>query len=306
MIALALAGLVIAAAVAIAVLARVLRRDGDKGIEAAIIAVCLGVLIWGSPTTRSLIVGIAAVVIAGSFGPAGMLTAAGLVALVAYVVPGGVSVVLLAILALVGVGQIRAARRHLQRLSRAATLVANEPVEHEVELTGRARAVTPIVDPIHGRPCAMWRLVAGGATRESAALVEIRGATGSAIIDPASVKIEWSRGPEVVAKEQADAALAELRLEAKDAAISLYVLPDDTACYVIGMPAWEIAPANTVGMYRDAPILPTFRATPEHPVFFADRSETQLRGDYRWAVVVWGVWGAVCAAIAICQVGGWA
>jgi len=53
-------------------------------------------------------------------------------------------------------------------------------------------------------------------------------------------------------------------------------------------------------MDREANVLP-FRSTPEHEVLVSDRSETQLRADHRWALVSWGIWGVVCATIAVLQ-----
>jgi hypothetical protein len=219
--------------------------------------------------------------------------------------PGGVSALLLAIIAIVGVTQIRAARSHLVRLSRARTLVANEAVEHEVELTGKIRALSDTVDPVHGARCAMWKVTALGGTRESEGLVEIRGATGSAIIDPTTVRLDWSQSPQLVEGDQAKQVTEAMRLElGDDRKLFLYVLPEETECYVVGLPTWEMAPASSAGLYRDAPILPTFRSTPDQPAWFADRSEAQLRADHSWALGSWVTWGAMCAAIATVQIAG--
>lgn len=301
-----LSAALLASMIGLHVVSRVKQRPPDTIYELVAIAFGLGLLIWVPPFGRSLIVGGFCVLVMFGLGfgfVVAMLVAVGAVALW---LPGGVSALLLAILAIVGVTEIRAARRHLIRLSRARSLVAGELVTHEVELTGRIRAVNPTVDPVHGKPCAMWK-IAAVSERESNGLVEIRGETGSAIIDTTSVHLDWSRGPTAIEGEDAKRVAEALRFDLDDEGVFLlYVLPEDTECYVVGTPTWELAPANTVGLYRDAPILPTFRATPDHPAMFADRSEAQLRADHAWAMISWATWGAACAAIATAQLAGWA
>ena len=85
----------------------------------------------------------------------------------------------------------------------------------------------------------------------------------------------------------------------------LQILPEGTECYVVGTPSWESAPPASSGLYRDNPVLPTFRSTPEHPAWFADRSEALLRADHTWAFASWVVWAGMCAAIAATQIAGW-
>jgi hypothetical protein len=296
----------LACTIGLEILARRMRRDPDTIYELIVLAFGLCLLIWVPAFGRSVVVGGFCVIVMFGLGLGFVLFVLGVVIATALWLPGGVSALVLGIIAIAGVSQIRAARRHLVRLSRAATLVANEPVRHEVELTGTIRAVSPTVDPVFGEPCAMWKVEAK-ATRESGGLVEIRGDTGSAIIDPTSVRLEWSRSAKIVDGDDAKKAAEALRVELHDDdKLLLYVLPEDTECYVVGTPTWEIAPANTVGLYRDAPVLPTFRSTPDQPAWFADRSEAQLRFDHAWAIVWWVTWGAVCAAIATVQLGGWA
>jgi len=289
---------------ALELVGRRLRREPDNVYTLIVIAVCLGLMIWVPSWIRTLVVGAVVVFLGMESGVALAAVLLSIAIATGVWLPGGLTAVLLVILVLVGIGQVQAARRHLVRLSRAATLVANEPTTQEVELTGKIRAVTPVVDPVHGKPCAMWKLVGRG-TRESETLVELCGATGSAIIDPATVRLEWSQAPEAIRGDDAKRAAAELRLDLADHdMLFLQTLAEGTECYVVGVPAWEIAPANTVGLYRDAPVLPTFRSTPEHPAWFADRSEDQLRADHRWELVSWCVWGAMCAAIATVQIAG--
>jgi hypothetical protein len=299
---------ILVCAIGLHVASRVMKRHPDTIYEIVIIAFALAMMIMVPSFARSLVVGgFCVTVMIGVGGLWFTLTLLGLVAATAFWLPGGVSALLLGILAIVGISQIRAKRRHLVRLSRAHTLVANEEVFDEVELTGKIRAVVPTVDPVFGEPCAMWKLA--GAGSESQGLVEIRGATGSAIIDPKSVRLEWSQPGKGLDRDQTVRVAEKLGISVpteEDGTFSLYTLPEDTECYVVGKPTWEMSPAATVGLYRDAPILPTFRSTPDRPAWFADRSEAQLRGDYRWAIVSWVVWGAMCGAIAVAQISGWA
>jgi len=304
MVELILTAAVVACVIVLELISRRLEHDPDSIFGLIVIAICLGVMIWVPSYIRTLVVGGVIVFVGLDLGLAFALVLLSIAIGSGIWLPGGLSTVLLCILVIVGIGQIRSAQMHLIRLSRAATLVADEPTTQEVELTGKIRAVSPTVDPIHGKPCAMWK-VTGRGSRESETLVELRGDTGSAIIDPATVRLEWSRPPEAIRDEAATKAAEELRLELADGdVLYLQTLPEDTECYVVGVPTWEIAPANTVGLYRDAPVLPTFRSTPEHPAWFADRSEAQLRADHRWALVSWAAWGTICAAIAIAQITG--
>lgn len=304
MVELILSGAAVACAIGLQLVARRLKRDPDTLGELIVIAGCFLILIWAPSYMRSLIVGGFVVFAVFGLGMGVILVMLGILIATALFLPGGVSVLLCAILAIVGVTEIRAARRHLVRISRAAQLVANEQAPGEVEITGTAYPVIPVVDPVHGKPCAMWR-VTGKGQRESDTLVEIRGASGTALVDPTTVRLEWSRSPEVVREDVAKHAAERLRFELLDGALMLHVLPIGAECYVVGLPSWEVAPASTVGLYRDSPMLPTFRSTPEHPAWFADRSEAQLHSDHAWAMASWGSWAALCAAIAVIQLGGW-
>lgn len=305
MVELVLTAVVALAAIAAVLLATRLAHD-HTGVQ-IVIAVCLVLMIWLPPGWRALIVGLLALALVSQHGGTAALVTLGLVAAAAVLVPGGVSALLLAVLALVGVHEIAAARRHLRRIARAAALVAGARVEHDVELTGTARAVTPLLDPHRGEPCALWSLSSQHEVRHtSTTLIELRGAGGSAIVDPAAVTIEWKREGHVLEPELGRKLAAELGLAlAADASVELRVLPEGAEAYVIGRPTWEHAPAGA-GLYRDAPTLPTFRSTPEHGAWFADRSEAELRTDFRWAAIAWSLWGAVSLAIAIAQLAGWA
>ena len=303
---LALTGVVAAAMIATSIAARRLGRKDDAAMMVVIAIVFVGA-IWISPTIRSIAIGSIVVVIAWSVSAlVGVIFA--LVAVAAAVwLPGGVSVVLLAVVALWGQSEVRAAREHLQRLARAKTLVANDPVTAEVELTGRVRAVGGLVDPLHGKPCAHWHVYGDGGSRESSALIEIRGETGSALIDPATVRMEWSGNPEEIPESRLADVGKAVRLELGESKpLYLRMLPEGTECYVVGWPTWETSPADGVGLYRDAPVLPVFRSTPEHPAFFADRTETALRLDHTFAMIAWGTWTLVCATIVVAQLAGWA
>ncbi len=299
-----LTGTLVPCVIGLQVLTRRLKRDPDTIYELLAIAVCLLLVIWAPSYVRSIAVGGFLVFAMLGLGLGMILTMLVLVVATAIWLPGGVSMLSCGILALVGIGQIRSARAHLIRLSRATTLVTNQQVEDEVELTGAVHAVHPTVDPVFGEPCAMWR-VRGEGLRESDTMVEIRSSSGSALIDPTSVRIEWSRQPKVVSGDEAKRAAELLRVEPVKGALMLNVLPEGAECYVVGTPTWETAPASTIGLYRDSHLLPTFRSTPEHRALFADRSEAQLRGDHAWAMASWGTWSVVCAAISVLQIGGW-
>lgn len=305
MIELILTSMLVVGAIGLELLSRRLEHDPDSIYGLIVIAFCLGLLIWVPSFARSIIVGGLAVFMMFGLNAIAGLLVLGLVIATGLWIPGGVSVVLLGILSMVGFSQIGDAREHLIRLSRAATLVANEPTTLEVELTGKIRALSPVVDPVHGKPCAMWKVIAKG-VRESDTLVELVGATGAAIIDPTTVRLEWSRSPMLIEGDAARATAEKLRLDLDDnKSLFLQILPEGTECYVVGTPSWEIAPPASSGLYRDNPVLPTFRSTPEHPAWFADRSEALLRADHTWALASWVVWAGMCAAIAATQIAGW-
>lgn len=303
MVELILTGVLVVCTVGLVVIAPRLKRDPDTRFELIAIALGFVILIWAPSYVRSLIVGGFAVFAVLGLGLGPVVTMLGLVIVTAVFLPGGVSVLLFAILAGIGVTEVRSSRRHLRRIARAATLVANQPVDEEVEVAGTAHAVSRVADPVYGAACAMWR-VTGEGTRESTALVEVRGPSGSAMVDPTTVALQWSRGPKIVRDDDARRAAEALQLELSDGTLMLYVLPEGADCYVVGRPSWEPGPPGT-GLYRDSPVLPTFRSTPEHPALFADRSEAQLRADHAWALASWLTWGALCAAIGVLQIGGW-
>jgi hypothetical protein len=301
-----LTAVLVVCAVGLDQVGRRLKRDPDTLYELIAIALAFVVLIWAPAYLRSLLIGGFVMFAVYELGLGVIVIMLALVVASGLFLPGGVSVLLFAIVVYFGIAEIRSSRKHLTRIARAQALVANQPVEHEVEVAGTAHAVKRIVDPVYGAACAMWR-VTGQGTRESNELVEVRGARGSAMVDPTTVSLQWSRGPKIVRDDEAKRAAETLQLELLEGgALMLYVLPEGGDCYVVGLPVWESAPAGTVGLYRDSPMLPTFRSTPEHPALFADRSETQLRADHTWALASWGTWGALCAAVAVMQLGGWA
>ncbi len=292
---------VIACTVTLEVIARRLHRKPDTIPVLALIAIVLAMVIWLPSWARTVVVGAGIVFLGLDLGAGFTVFCLAVVAGAGLWLPGGITVVLLGILVIVGLEQVRGARRHLIRLARAAALTADEPTGDEVELTGNVHAVVPTVDPVHGEPCAMWKVIGHG-TRESQVMVELRGAEGSAIVDPETVRLDWSQPTSSIDGERAREVAEKLRLDlTSTGSLFLQILPEGTECYVVGVPGWELAPAPTVGTYRDAPMLPTFRSTPEHPAWFADRSEAQLHSDYGWALASWGIWGAMCAAIAGAQ-----
>lgn len=300
MVELILTGALVVCVIGLGAVATRIRRGGETVGELLVITAGLAVMIWAPSSVRSVLVGGFVVFATIGNGTGVVLVMLAIVIATALWLPGGVSVLLFVILAGVGVAQVRAARRHLIRISRAGALIANQPVDDDVELTGTAHPVFPLVDPVYGAPCALWR-VEGEGTRESSTLVEVRGASGSALVDPTTVRLEWSRPAKLVQGDEATRAAELLRLELVDGRLQLQILADGDACYVMGKPTWEIAPAPSVGLYRDSLLLPTFRSD----ALFSDRSEAQLRSDHTWAIASWAIWGALCAAIAVLQLGGW-
>ena len=298
-----LTGATVACMVGLLLFARAQRRDPGTEGELIVFAIGFAILIWAPAWLRSILIGCFVVLAVWKLGPGVFIIMTAPVVASAIWLPGGVSVVLFAIIAIGGLVEIRDARRHLSRIARAAQLVAHQPTDHEVELTGTAHAVHPTQDPVRGGACAMWLVTAKG-RRDSETLVEIRGASGSALVDPTNLRLEWSKPATVIKGDEARRAAERLRIDLSDDTLMLNVLLEGAECYVIGHPAWEAAPAN-VGMYRDGNVLPLFRSTPEHPALFADRSETQLRSDHLWALVSWGTWAALCSVVAVLQVGGW-
>ena len=302
MVELILTGAAIACAIGMQVVARVLKRDPATVWDLVVIVLGLGILIWTPSWLRSLLIGAFGVAAVWQLGIRYVIAMIALVVPIAIWLSGGVSVVLFAILAVIGVQQVRDARRHLIRLSRARQLVVGEPVEHEVELTGAAHAVHPTVDPVDGGPCAMWELVVRGDTlRRSESLVEIRGRDGAALVDPMVVTTQWSVPKKSLVEEEAKRASLALGLTV-EVGCTMAVIREGTECYVVGYPTWTTSP--NAGTYRDGPMLPLFGAGKGAPLI-VDGSEVRLRSDFWWGLLSWGSWGALCAAIAILQLGGW-
>lgn len=303
---LVLTGVVALVTLGLWLLSRRLELADDEHVGTVVVALSVGSMLWTPEPFRSIVVIGLAVMLGASIGGLGIVALGGLALLTAVYLPGGASVLVLGIVVGVGISETLASRRHLVRISRAQTLVANEPVPHEVELTGTVRAVRPVRDPLRDEPCALWQVQLGTERRASDELLELRGDSGSAIIDPRTIPLEWKSSPATYPEgSEAETIARRLGLELAGRPLVLRVLREGQACYVIGRPVWEIAPAECTGLYRDQPVLPTFRTTEPHPVWFCDRSEAQLRKSYTWVLASWLAWGAVCAAIAIVQLGGW-
>jgi hypothetical protein len=301
---LVLSAVVVVAAVVLGIVGHRSKRE-DAAFTGGLIAVLLGALIWVPESLRTLVVGVVLVMIIWDLGVTTVVIVGGILAAAGFWLPGGISVLVLGIMAIVGLFAVRTARAHVRRIERAADIHSGEVVDVDIELTGRARAATPITDPVDDKPCALWQVMTDKGIFTSEALIELRGDRGSAIVDPSTVDILWRRESRAIDHEKAATVGS-----ARDIAIgepgtgwmTLRVLPDDTECYVIGKPEWKLAPPGTGGLYRDSPLLPTFASKSST---FTDRSEAQLRLDYAWSIATWSTWGAVCAAIAAVQIAGW-
>jgi hypothetical protein len=295
-----LTALVVANAIAFGVIGHRLKRDDAPYVQ-GVIAACLIALIWVPPTPRTFIVGVLIMMLIWEIGWVGVGIVGGMLLAAGIWLPGGVSVFVLGFIVLIGAVGIRQTRAHLRRIARAADL-QNGQVDTEVELTGCARAVAPTVDPVDGKPCAMWEVASEKGTRTSPAMIELRGERGSAIVNPSTVTFEWRRAGRSLDADKVTAVTAATGLEVGDGKwMLLRVLPDGAECYVIGKPVWRMGPPGTGGMYRDSPVLPTFDAS---SAVFTDRSETALRRDHAWSLAVWSGWSAICAAIAVVQTTG--
>ena len=297
-----LTALVLVNAIACGVVGRRMKHEDAPYLQ-GIIAGLLVALIWVPPVPRTLVTGALCILLIWDAGTVAVAVMTAIFVAAGLWLPGGVSVLVLAIVVIAGISAIRSTRAHLRRIARAADLRSGEQVDTEIELTGHARAVGPTVDPVDGQPCALWVLSSRKGSRTSDRVVELRAEHGSAIINPGTVTIQWSAVSRVVPADKVAAVTAATGLDAGEPAMmTLRVLPEGTECYVVGKPEWRIAPPGTTsGMYRDSPLLPTFDTA---GAIFTDRSEQQLRRDYLWSILSWSTWSAVCAAIAVVQLTG--
>ncbi|MBP6629342.1 MAG: hypothetical protein KA297_07920 [Kofleriaceae bacterium] len=295
----------------------------DGALAQLVVAAALIGLVWMPPAWAAAGVAVATWAVFG-WALAALLIAAPVVVLVTQLVPGGVSVVLLGVIVLVGALVQRDHRRRLRRLAAAAQLQPGEHVAREVELTGQAFPLTPCLAPHLRTPCATWTARIGGTSYPASTYVELRAAHGSAIIDPRTVPLQWSRDPQLVRGDDARAIIGAVGAPVgadADPSVLLHVLPVGATCYVVGVPTWALAPGGAAGLYRDSPLLPTFRQHgPDHapdpardgaapmkaadagpaPIW-ADQSEEDLARASRFARLVWGAWAVVAGLIAVGQ-----
>ncbi len=331
---------VVAVALALYLLGRVLRRQGRLG---GLVAVVLGlqVAIWVPADIRdwTLAIVMALAVWGGSEGAGneglflGLLTGAFI--LIVGMLPGGTTAVILSILGIVGFVRSRASLQHLWRLRRARSLMPGERSARDVEIGGRVGG-RPVPAPMGHEIACSWWAISVDDKRATSGLLRLQSSAGTVLarledaeIDITEAHSKWTKCDDRDALEAivgplddldgesgvsagtgagakgrgAGASAAGSRPGTDDGSEVYYTLTwlePGTEVYVVGTPTWERAPAD-MGGYRDAPVVPVFTGK---GVFLADKSAADARRDALFTMANWCAWGVVCGVVGGLQLAG--
>lgn len=283
------------AAIALVTIATMLhserRQEHDGKVTVGFFGAILAALVWCPPGVARWVVGAGFVLLAFGIWPGPWSLAVSLAIVVGawLLVPGGVVVGVAGFLAFVCLLALWAYGETLGRMRRGAALEPGGRPSGDVAVTGAALAGCQ--HPRTGAPCAGWIATTGDRRKHSQSVL-LRTDAGHARVDLEDAEAEWKRRKETYTGEEAAAVARAAGLgDVTDDVELAWVEPGDLV-YVIGSPAWEAAPGEGFG-YRDTPMMPVFRTTPDARVLVADRGEAQVRAESQASVVQ-------CLALAVC------
>jgi energy-coupling factor transporter transmembrane protein EcfT len=204
-------------------------------------------------------------------------------------IPGGMSALLLLVVALFVLLFIHDSIEHLKRINRAKRLEPGKATGGEVGLGGKIEATRPIPSPLPDVSCAAWWFTVGEATRNSGAAITLKRDDATALIELNNIKLGLAQNTRTIAAE-------ELRKFIETNSISIAEpKPDDTGklqwieegreAYLIGIPTWE-ARQEGASQYRESNLTAVFRSTPEQQCYLADHSKDHVHQGAIWDLAV--------------------
>jgi hypothetical protein len=320
-----LSGVVLLVAVALYVGARVLRRK-DEARWPSVWLVSLGLLIWVPPIVRdpgiALVLGAIAAIFPDGKGRK-LVAALGVgvvVLLLADVVPGGASaIVLVPVVGMVGLvthGELQ----HMLRLRRARALEPGQRPRGEVAVGGTVpRQSVPPLPFIRGEVAA-WQMSWSPADSSEhpfdaiPTMLTVECEYGQVLVDLQTVPMRWETDQHAYIDEELAATVTRhlgfaprRRTEptaADDAPTasggSLSWLVPGQEVLVVGVPKWE--GGHGAAGYRDGTLVPVFRDGPDHGAWLAQHGQAEASTQAHWSVAQGLAWALVCALIATAQI----
>lgn len=317
------------------------RRYQQKGIGSLPwIAIGLLAALWVPKSWRDLLAagGCGLALLLGTQSVVGMVIAGGVGYVAARLVPGGASVLILGGVAVAGIFVIKSAIGHLRALSRTKRLEPGQQPAGPIQLGGRIEVarLQPLPGSIEGeessRPMEVvtWQASVDRRHRYARGELRIVGDHGIARVDPVGAELDLTQSQVLDGKTGKKLGRSLGLAMKKGDSLTLRWLPEGAEGYVRGIPEWHADPQG--GSYRNSSLIPLFRTTAkegkdaksEEPtadepfvrldsptfdesrrVYFADLSLEALQQRARWTLWAWGVWGAVCVAVATAQLLGY-
>ncbi len=275
----------------------------SASIESALMVTILVALIWtGRHYRDAVIVGALFLVGLAFWGWVVGAIIAVVIGGLSALVPGGSSVIVLGVVGIICVSVALDYLKMVDRIQRARKLEPGQRPSGDVILSGKARATGEVVLPLDELGKVAWyRLKMDASVQISERPIEIVTSAGTAIVEPKHVTFEIHGDGKSLTPEERTRVLGRppTLAEAK-ASAQLHIIPDGADVFVLGAPDWEPSPRAEVS-YREAPMVPIFRASADRPVVVEDRSDRVARGDQLWSLLAWMTWGALCATIALMQ-----
>ncbi len=311
-----LCGVLLASAIGLGLLGR--RLGLNRWFEAFAIAILVGGALWLPTFLRTPVTTLLAALIffLGAGPVAGIIVGVLVFVIGHFGMPGGGTALALLILVAVAIGVVTLSISRLRRIARARALLPGQPPGGDVELGGTALALRSISPPGLELGCVLYR--ASPWTERQVASREpfaIRSPAGIALVEPDGADLDLTGKKRALSPEEGRALLGlgegEPTPKGGGGPGDLAYLEEGGACYVVGAPVWEPAPAELVARaaaslpepagYRGAPTIPVFRSSPGHRLYVADRAEEVVRSESLFNLWAWSSWGLIWAAVLILQ-----
>jgi len=267
-------------------------------------AVLLGVLVWLPRWMREIflwfLVWLLAVI---TIGPSMMSAVLGAVVVLLLAwgtgrLPGGVSVIVCAIVAVGALFEVRGALRGMRRQAAAASLRPGEQPRGEVWCSGTVRGEGGAEPPptVPEQAC-FWAWKSLDFQVASPAPFEIVTPHGVVRVFASGMQLELESAKTL---SDEDTVLIDRRAKKGNQA-ELLVLKPGQAASVIGTPSWEPG-GSGAALYRESPMIPVFRGAQEATLY--DRDAVAVHKGTLSAMTAWLGWGAAAVAVAVMQLVG--
>ena len=246
-------------------------------------------LLWMPLAWRNGVMSLIIVLIGLSLGSFfGGLLFAGITYAIGILVPGGMSVLLLILSALLMLMWIHEGVTQLRRIARAKRLEPGKIPASEVGVGGVAEALRPIQAPLPELKCAAWWLSYGEHKHHSASPLLLRGDQLNAIVELSGAELGMTKNTGLDAKALqkfiADHQLTPFEGKPEEAA-TLKWIEEGQEAYVIGLPEWE-SRMESGDQYRESAMIPVFRARELHSVLLSNQSRDGVHRAARWDVAL--------------------